>query len=161
MLSFWSDGFLEEGGKVLLARELDIEVGPCGFSYANVVLILVKIEVIIALKFPCIEVEVKIDRLVVDFSREFEYFVLSLGENVGTISELSILLIEVFWANAVLIQVVIESHNGSLHSSGFEHIGADSGHLLFDLLKTREKSFKDFFLFRSKLFESSFLVKKR
>jgi hypothetical protein len=96
LLSFWGDGFLEEGDKVLLARELDIEVGPCGFSYANAVLILVKIEVIIALKFPCIEVEVKIDRLVVDFSREFEYFVLSLGENVGTISELSILLIEVF-----------------------------------------------------------------
>ena len=96
MLGFWGEGFLEEGDKVLLARELDIEVGPCGFSYANTVLILVKIEVIVALEFPCIEVEVKIDRLVVDFSREFEYFVLSLGENVGTISELSILLIEVF-----------------------------------------------------------------
>ena len=96
MLGFWSDGFLEESGKVLLARELDIEVGPCGFSYANAVLILVKIEVIVALEFPCIEVEVKSDRFVVDFSREFEYFVLSLGENVGTISELSILLTEVF-----------------------------------------------------------------
>ena len=54
MLGFWSEGFLEEGDKVLLARELDIEVGPCGFSYANAVLILVKIEVIIALEFPCI-----------------------------------------------------------------------------------------------------------
>jgi len=96
LLGFWSDGFLEESGKVLFARELDIEVCPCGFSYANAVLILVKIEVIIALEFPCIEVEVKIDRLVVDFPREFEYFVLSLGENFGTISELSILLIEVF-----------------------------------------------------------------
>ena len=52
MLSFWGDGFLEEGGKVLLARELDIEVGPCGFSYANAVLILVKIEVVITLELP-------------------------------------------------------------------------------------------------------------
>jgi len=58
LLGFWSDGFLEEGDKVLLARELDIEVGPCGFSYANAVLILVKIEVIVALEFPCIEVEI-------------------------------------------------------------------------------------------------------